>query len=168
VEPHRIAVRAVFAYVVLLALLRASGKRTVAQGTAFDFVLALVLGDMVDDLVWAEVSAARFTVGAGMLTLAHTFVSVAAGLSERFDRLIAGTPAVALANGSPRRDALRAERMNLHELGRMLRQEGVPDEGWRDVRRVYVEVSGRAAVLREPWAEAPQRKDAARIERKRR
>jgi uncharacterized membrane protein YcaP (DUF421 family) len=159
VELHRIALRAVFAYLVLLGLLRASGKRTVAQGTAFDFVLALVLGDMIDDLLWAEVAAARFAVGVGVLTLVHTLVSVAAGRSERVDRWIAGEPVVALAQGRPDARALRAERMNRHELARMLRQEGVPEEGWPGVRRMSVEVSGQPSVQREPWAEAPRRRE---------
>jgi len=44
-----------FAYVFLLAILRASGKRTIAQGTTLDFVVALVLGDLIDDALWAEV-----------------------------------------------------------------------------------------------------------------
>jgi uncharacterized membrane protein YcaP (DUF421 family) len=156
-ELHRIALRAAFAYLVLLGLLRASGKRTPAQGTAFDFVLALVLGDMIDDLLWADVPAARFAVGVGMLTLVHTLAAVAAGRSERFDRWIAGEPVVALAQGRPRPRALRAERMNRHELARMLREEGVPDEGWAEVRRMRVEVGGQPSLQREPWAEAPRR-----------
>jgi uncharacterized membrane protein YcaP (DUF421 family) len=167
-ELHRIAVRAAFAYLVLLALLRTSGKRTVAQGTPFDFVLALILGDMIDDLLWAEVSAARFTVGVGVLTLAHTLVSVAAGLSERFDRFVSGSPVVALAHGRLRPEGLRGERMNRHELERMLRFESVPAEDWRDVREVCVEVSGHPSLRRESWAEAPQRKEAERLPRTRR
>jgi uncharacterized membrane protein YcaP (DUF421 family) len=68
----RIIIRVAIAYVVLLVLVRLSGKRTVAQGSPFDFTVALVLGDLVDDLVWAEVRASTFIVAAGMLTLTHT------------------------------------------------------------------------------------------------
>jgi hypothetical protein len=74
-ELLHVAVRAAVAYLVLLALVRASGKRTVAQGTPFDFVLALILGDMVDDLLWGDVPAAGFVVAVGTLTLAHTLVA---------------------------------------------------------------------------------------------
>ena len=42
-EIGRIAIRCVFTFVVLLALVRLSGKRTVSEGKTFDFVLALVL-----------------------------------------------------------------------------------------------------------------------------
>lgn len=63
VELHHIAVRAAFAFLTLLALLRVSGKRTIGKGTAFDFVLALVIGDLFDDLLWADVPASQFAVG---------------------------------------------------------------------------------------------------------
>jgi uncharacterized membrane protein YcaP (DUF421 family) len=68
-DPVRIVVRAAFAYVFLLVMIRLSGKQTVAHGSTVDFVLALVFGDLVDDLVWAEVAAAQFVAAAGTLFL---------------------------------------------------------------------------------------------------
>jgi uncharacterized membrane protein YcaP (DUF421 family) len=61
-DPLRIATRALIAYVYLLFLLRLSGKRAVRHGTTFDFVLALVLGDLVDDAIWREVPLSQFIV----------------------------------------------------------------------------------------------------------
>ena len=71
-DPLRIAIRAVFGYIVLLVLVRVSGKRTLKHGSPFDFAVALILGDMVDDLLWAEVAAAQFVVACGVLVLTHT------------------------------------------------------------------------------------------------
>jgi uncharacterized membrane protein YcaP (DUF421 family) len=163
-ELHRIAVRAVFAYVVLLGLLRASGKRTVARGTPFDFVLALILGDMIDDLLWAEVPAARFAVGVATLALAHSLVAMADARSERFSRWMAGAPARVLERGRPCPDALRAERMSERELERLLRSRDVPRERWGDVREATVEVSGHGAVTPEPWAEPLRKRDVRTTE----
>jgi len=70
-DPLRIAVRAVFVYVFALGLVRATGKRSVSQGDMASFVLAIILGDMFDDALWAEVPMAEFVVGAGTLALAH-------------------------------------------------------------------------------------------------
>lgn len=75
-DPLRIVVRAVFVYVFLLVMVRLSGKRTVAHGTSVDFVLALVFGDLVDDLVWAEVPATQFVVAAGTLFLCSGLVGL--------------------------------------------------------------------------------------------
>lgn len=75
-DPLHIAVRAAFAYVFLLAMVRLSGKRAVKRGTAFDFVLALILGDMVDDVLWGEVGVAGFAVAVCTLLLANIVFSL--------------------------------------------------------------------------------------------
>jgi uncharacterized membrane protein YcaP (DUF421 family) len=67
----RLAVRSAFAFLVLLVLVRASGKRTVKQGSPFDFTVALILGDMFDDAVWAEVAMSQFVVAGGVLMTVH-------------------------------------------------------------------------------------------------
>ena len=75
-DPLRIACRAVFVYCTLLALVRVSGKRTIKQGSAFDFTVALILGDMADDAVWAEVPLSQFVVACATLLIAHVLLEV--------------------------------------------------------------------------------------------
>ena len=70
-DPLRLIVRVLFGYVFALALMRTSGRRTVKQGDAQSFVLAVIVGDMFDDLFWAEVPAAQFVVATGLLVLLH-------------------------------------------------------------------------------------------------
>jgi uncharacterized membrane protein YcaP (DUF421 family) len=82
-NPWRIVIRVVFAYLFALALVRVSGKRTVQQADVQSFVLALVLGDMVDDFFWAEVSAAQFVIGVGALLLTHVWTALTAASSGR-------------------------------------------------------------------------------------
>jgi uncharacterized membrane protein YcaP (DUF421 family) len=166
-ELQRIAVRAAFAYLVLLGLLRTSGKRTVGQGTPFDFVLALIMGDLIDDALWAEVPVARFAVAAGVLTLLHTLVSAAAAASARFDRLVSGPPAAVMETGRAQRMALRAERISERELERMLRQEGLAPPDWPEVKRGLLEVSGELSLQCHSWAEPPRKGDARRLRERR-
>jgi uncharacterized membrane protein YcaP (DUF421 family) len=75
-DPLRVAIRCLVAYVFLLALLRLAGKRTVGEGTPFDFVLALIIGDLVDDAIWTEVPVAQFIVATTTLVLAKLAASV--------------------------------------------------------------------------------------------
>jgi uncharacterized membrane protein YcaP (DUF421 family) len=84
-DPLRIAIRAAFAYFVLLAMVRLSGKQTVGHGRAMDVVLALVFGDMVDDFLWAEVSGSQFVVGVGTLFIARLLTSL-----YKVDHLVRG------------------------------------------------------------------------------
>jgi len=75
-DPLRIVIRILFAYIVLLALIRLSGKRMVKQGSPFDFTVALIVGDLVDDFLWAEVEGSAFVIAAGMLLAVHTAVDL--------------------------------------------------------------------------------------------
>ena len=59
------------AYVFLLALLRLSGKHELNRAPPFDFILVLILGDLIDDALWAEVPFAQFVVAAATLVLAR-------------------------------------------------------------------------------------------------
>ena len=74
-DPARIVVRVLFVWVFTLALLRVTGKRSIKQGDLASFVVALILGDMFDDVFWAEVPASQFVVGAGTLVLLHLLVA---------------------------------------------------------------------------------------------
>lgn len=159
-ELHRIAVRAVFAYVVLLGLLRASGKRTVGQSTPFAFVLALVIGDMVDDALWAEVAAAQFTVAVSTLTVTQILVAWAASRSAWVDRLVTGSPAPIVIDGTADRASLRATRMNGKSVAFELRHHGLGRGQWGDVKLAHVETSGDVSVLRTREARPIPKKDA--------
>jgi len=68
-SPLHIIVRVVFAYAFVFILTRLSGHRTVKHADAPTFVVALIIGDMFDDLFWGEVPAAQFVVGVGTLFL---------------------------------------------------------------------------------------------------
>jgi uncharacterized membrane protein YcaP (DUF421 family) len=153
-----IAFRAAFAYVFLLAMIRASGKRTVAQGTTFDFVLALVLGDMIDDLVWGEVGAARFAVAVGVLCGVHLVVALLVAASTRVHDVVQGQPSRVLEDGRPVPAGLRKERMNRGELEEMLRHHGILPDRWHEVAYAQIEDGGSlTCVLHERFREAQRR-----------
>ena len=76
-DPIRIVIRVVVGYFWMLLMTRLSGRRTIKHGDAPSFVLAVIFGDMFDDLFWAEVSAAQFAVGVGTLVVAQ-LVTIAA------------------------------------------------------------------------------------------
>ena len=65
------AVRALVAYLVLLILVRATGKSSIKHGTTFQFVMALVVGDMVDGVIIGKVGIAKFLVGVVALFVTH-------------------------------------------------------------------------------------------------
>lgn len=86
-DPLRIAVRAAFAFVFVLILVRASGKRTIRQAELSSFIVALVIGDLFDDLLWAEVPSAQFIVAVGTLVTVHMVARTALAASGTRDWL---------------------------------------------------------------------------------
>ena len=70
-DPLRIVIRVAVTYVMLLVLMRLSGKHSVRQSSPFDFTLSLIIGDMADDMIWAEVDASVFIVGTSALVMIH-------------------------------------------------------------------------------------------------
>ena len=59
-----IAIRAAVVFAFLQLMVRLQGKHTIKQGTPFDFVLALIVGDLVDDVILGDVRAGMFFVAA--------------------------------------------------------------------------------------------------------
>lgn len=159
-DPGRILVRAVFAYVFIALLMRLSGKRAVAQATSFDFVLALIIGDMFDDLFWAEVPASQFVVATGTLVLMETAVSAGGYLSPAFARLVDGSRGVLVRDGRPVRRGMLRERLNENSVEVLLRlKEGLEREDWPEVETAVVEKDGLPSVIKREWARPAQRRD---------
>ena len=160
-----ILVRAVVGYGFLLVLLRVSGKRSVAHASPFDFVMALVLGDMVDDLLWAEVGLAQFTVAAGTLVVLETALAAAQARSARLHAWVTGDAVMVLRDGRPDRDSLRRERVRDEDLEAHLRLHGVDRELWSDLRAARLEAGGAVSVLRTERAQPIERRDLAKVRR---
>lgn len=162
-DPGRVAVRAAFAYLYLLALVRASGKRTVGESTPFDFVVALVLGDLVDDVLWGEVDAGTFAVAAGALVLVHTALAVLAGRGDALHRLVDGAPVVLLDGGSPAPPGQRQEKVNGKELERCLRRAGYGRDRWWHLAHASLEPDGEISPRERGWARPAPRRDVDRV-----
>lgn len=156
-----IALRVLFTYLFMLVLLRLSGKRTVAQGTPFDFVVALILGDMLDDVYWAEVPVSQFVVGAGVVMLAHLSVSCIGFVSPAFSRWVAGVPCEIVREGELCPDGMRQERVSPHDVMMELRQDSIDD--MREIRSLTIETSGLPGVLFREWAKKAQKRDLDRV-----
>jgi uncharacterized membrane protein YcaP (DUF421 family) len=153
----RIAVRAIVAYVYLLVVTRASGKRVVSQATPFDFVVALIIGDLIDDALWAEVSMARFSGAVGTIFVTDLAVKLAAFHSPWFFRLVNGTPTTVLRDGYELGDELRKEQLNENDLAHLLRLQGI--EKWDDVHLAVLDRDHDLSVIRKPEAEPAKKGD---------
>ena len=165
-DPGRIAVRAVVAFVYLLVVTRASGKRAIAQATPFDFIVSLIIGDVIDDALWAEVSLARFGAAAGAIVACDVAVKLVAMRSRAFFRLVEGVPSIVLRNGTEDREELRREQLNEGDLGHLLRLRMI--RKWKEVKLAILERDHSLSVIKNPEDEPLQRQDAGTLRSKKR
>ena len=56
-------------YLYALALVRLSGKQSISQLTAMDFVVTLIIGDLFDDVFWVEVPVLQGMVAFAVLII---------------------------------------------------------------------------------------------------
>jgi uncharacterized membrane protein YcaP (DUF421 family) len=159
-ELYKILLRVVFAYIFILILLRLSGKREVAQATGFDFVLALILGDLFDDLFWAEVPASQFVVAAGTLVFLQVLTALGSHMSEAFSHIVCSRPEVFMRDGRLIRLAMQREQINEKDAEMLLRQQaGLARERWVEVKSARIEQDGKPSVLKHEWAREAEKKD---------
>jgi uncharacterized membrane protein YcaP (DUF421 family) len=157
----RIAVRALIAYVYLLVTTRSSGKRVVQQATPFDFIVALILGDLIDDCMWAEVSVAKFGVAVTSIVTMDLLVKWAALHSDLVFRIINGKSRVVMQNGVEDGKELRREQLNEGDLAHLLRHQGVGD--WKVVQTALLEQHAELSVIRTHDAQPATREDLPRV-----
>jgi uncharacterized membrane protein YcaP (DUF421 family) len=150
-----IIVRATAIYLFLWMLTRALGKRELAEMTAFELLLLMVVGDLIQQGVTQEdtsITGAMLAVGTiGAWILIFSF------LGYRFRpvrNLIEGVPVVVVRDGRPIEPALRLERVVLDELLESARNQGIAN--LRDIDLAILEPSGKFSFLKQSKDSEPQ------------
>lgn len=141
-----IIVRATAIYFFLWMLTRALGKRELAEMTAFELLLLVVVGDLIQQGVTQEdmsVTGAILSVGT-----IGVWILIFSWLGWRFPRarkMIEGVPVVVVRDGRPIEPALRLERVTLDELLESARNQGISN--LRDIQLAILEPSGKFSFL---------------------
>jgi uncharacterized membrane protein YcaP (DUF421 family) len=158
------ATRAFAVYIVMLIVIRALGKRTVGNFSAFDLLVALMLGEVVDEIIYGDV---RFIQGAVAIAAIGAVAYADAWLAyfdHGLEALLEGKPTVIVRDGEFDEKGMRKERMNKKDVLGHLRTEGIQD--MREVHLAIVEHDGTVSVLKQPWAEPAQKADVLEAEQR--
>ena len=123
-----VIVRATIIYFVLWALARGVGKRELSEMTAFELILLVTMGDLIQQGATQEdmsLTGAALAVG----TLAM-WILLFAYLSWRFRPLrsvLEGVPVVVVHRGEPLENVLAIERLTLDEVCEAALNQGILD-----------------------------------------
>ena len=151
------AARAVAVYALILAVVRLLGKRTVGNFSAFDLLVALMLGEIVDEMIYGDVRFIQGTVAVvtiGALSYADSWLSY---VDHGMEAVLEGKPTIVVKKGEFHRPGMREERMNEKDVLGALRINGVRDI--RAVEYALVEHDGSVSVIHYDWAEPVTRAD---------
>jgi uncharacterized membrane protein YcaP (DUF421 family) len=155
------AVRASFVYVFLLVVVRLLGKREIGATSAFDLVVALILGEVVDEIIYGDVTILQGVVAIMVVAVWHVANSFASFKSQIISKITAAPPTVVVKSGQIQRKNLAKERLNEEELFSELRLMGVDDV--KEVKQATLETNGKISVIQEDWAKPVQRQDLSEI-----
>ncbi|MDO5506510.1 MAG: DUF421 domain-containing protein [Pseudoxanthomonas suwonensis] len=149
--------RATAVYVVVMLLMRLSGKRAVGQFTPFDLVLLVLVGTAVQNgLVGDELSLTGAFLLAGTLIALNWIVAYATSRWHGAEAIVEGVPRVLARNGVLFRDVLRAELVSENDFNEVLRVNDIA--GLDQVALALLETNGEISVMcREDMDDARQR-----------
>jgi uncharacterized membrane protein YcaP (DUF421 family) len=156
------AARAAAVYVFMLIVIRALGKRTVGNFSAFDLLVALMLGEVVDEIIYGDVMFAQGAIAIVAIAGLAYADSWLAYLHPSMEAVLEGKPTIIVRDGRFERAGMRSERMNEQDVMAHLRTEGVHD--MREVHLAVVELDGTVSILKHEWADPAQKADVVKEE----
>jgi uncharacterized membrane protein YcaP (DUF421 family) len=142
-----IVLRATVIFFFIFLVTRGMKRRSLAELSPFELILAVTLGDIVQQGITQE----DYSITGAMLA-ATTFafwVSVltwASWRSKHLRKVIDGVPIVLVKDGEPIEPALRLEQMPIDEVLEAARQQGV--DSLDKIQLAILEVSGRISIIK--------------------
>lgn len=144
-----IVIRATVVYFFVYLLLRAMGKRELGEMSAFELVLLVMIGDLVQQAVTQEdMSVTGAVLAVGTIAFWVVLSSYLAFRSSRADQMLESPPVVVVKDGAVQREALRTERVSESDLMESARKHGIAD--LREVALGVLESDGKFSFLRLP------------------
>lgn len=143
----RILVVGTLAYAALVLLLRISGKRTLVQMNAFDFIITVAIGASFGRILTARsVALIEALTAFGLLVTLQYLVAWLQIRSRSFASTVTAPPALLFYQGRLLHDALRRERITEAELETAIREHGLG--AFSEVEAIVLESDGRFAVIK--------------------
>ena len=159
------AIRTVAVYIGILLLLRLAGKRDLAQLNSFDFVVLLLLSNVVQNAIIGEDnSLAGGVLGAAILVVGNSIVVRLVRRNAVAVRLFEGTPTTLVRDGRLDHAAIRHVGLREEDVVQAIRHQGANDVD--EVAEAVLEPSGSIIVTLKDEEENATKADVQRLEAK--
>lgn len=142
----RTLVVGVMAYVALVVILRATGKRTLSKLNAFDFIVTVALGStLATVLLNKDIALAEGTLAFVLLCGLQYAVTWSSVRSVWIRKIVKSEPRLVAHRGNPMDAALKRERVTLEEVQSAVRAAQL--HGLHETDAVILETDGTLSVI---------------------
>lgn len=147
-------IKAAIVYFVLWAIIRISGRRTLGEMTAFDFVLFLIIGGATQrGLTGQDYSLTNAFLLISTFIVIDVLLSLAESRSPLVSRVLKGEPMILVEDGRLLKDRARHARVTEGDVLASARQlEGL--ERIDQIKFAILESSGKITIIPKPGNEA--------------
>ena len=144
----QMAMRAIVTFVVTVAVIRVGNKRLFGKGTAYDTVVAIMIGSVMSRAITGSGSGTMLATWAAGLTLIvmHWLLSTLSYHLPWFGSAIKGHEVELVRDGQVLKDGMRETGTTVRDLERAMRSDGsVPEI--ENIRMSYMERDGSISVV---------------------
>ncbi|WP_019412686.1 DUF421 domain-containing protein [Paenisporosarcina sp. TG20] len=138
----------------LLIMTKILGKMTLSQITPFDFIAALVLGELVGNAIYDK----EAKIGSILIAIAiwGSLILLIEWCTQKFPgsrKILEGEPSIIINNGHPDRQQMKKNKIDINQLQVLLRKKDI--FSIREVAYALLETDGTMSVLKQPEYESP-------------
>lgn len=141
-------VRGVAVYLLLLVMVRISGRRTVGQFTPFDLLVVMLLSEAVSNsLSGGDDSLIGGLIAAATLVAVNAVIALATSRNERIAKIVDGEAVLIGRDGVFFDKVLRDCRMSGSDVDEALREHDCPRS---KMKCAFLEADGQITILQNP------------------
>jgi uncharacterized membrane protein YcaP (DUF421 family) len=145
-------------FFALLVLTKLLGKNQITQLTPFDFISALVLGELVGNAIYDKEIGLHYVLYA--IVFWGTLIYFIEMITQKFRgsrAWLEGTPSLVISKGKIQYEELKKNKLDLNQLQHLLREKDV--FSIREVQYGILETNGSVSVLKKQPFDTPINKD---------
>ncbi|MCX7543247.1 DUF421 domain-containing protein [Corynebacterium sp. P5848] len=122
----RILTIGILAYATIVVVLRLTGKRTLTQLNAFDFIITVALGStMASIMLSTDVSYSEGLLAIALLAALQLIVAFLSSRIPSFRRFFTSAPALLVEDGRQLKGALDKHRLSESAVRQAIRMQGI-------------------------------------------
>jgi uncharacterized membrane protein YcaP (DUF421 family) len=153
-----IVIRATALFAITFLMLRLLGKRELGQMTPFEFIVLIVLGDLIQQgVTQTDFSITAAALAIGTFAFWGVVLSWLTYLFPRAERVLDGEARVLIRDGELLQQNMRRDRLTRKELESEMRLAGIAS--MREVAWALLETNGKISFIRRDDGATPPPRD---------